>query len=169
MSCNVWDKLKKQIAVEREQLNTLLQTYSPLLMKCTRETPDVIELSALAAMLHAFYTGVENIFKRVAVELDGGPPKGEFWHRQLLDSMTQPGPARPAVISGPLRKMLRDYLDFRHVFRQAYTFELRWEKMAGLVQECEKTLRQLEFELDAFLESFESGEGHDAPAQSSPI
>ena len=86
------------------------------------------------------------------MELDGDLPKSEFWHRQLLDNMAYPGPARRAVISASLRDDLRVYLYFRHVFRQAYTFELRWEKMAGLVERCENTLRQLELELETFLE-----------------
>ena len=94
------------------------------------ENSDVIERSALAAMLHSFYTGIENIFKRVAVEIDGEPPTGDFWHRQLLDRMACPRRDRPAVISKTLKDKLRTYLEFRHVFRHAYTFELRWEKMA---------------------------------------
>jgi hypothetical protein len=150
------DKLQKQVAVELEQLNRLLETHRPLLRKCRGTKPDPIELSALAAMLHAFYTGIENILKRVTVELDSNPPTGEFWHRQLLDSVARSGPARPPVISAHLRDLLRNYLYFRHVFRQAYTFELRWEKMAGLVHDCEDTLRELELELRNFFESVKS-------------
>ena len=52
--------------------------------------PDDIELSALAAMLHSFYNGIENIFKRVTAELDDRLPGGEFWHRELMDCMTMP-------------------------------------------------------------------------------
>lgn len=147
------DKLRKQVTVEIEQLNRLLQIHQPLLDKCKNTKPDPIELSALAAMLHAFYTGIENILKRVVVELDGDSPKGEFWHRQLLDKIAQPSPIRSAVISAHLKDVLRKYLYFRHVFRQAYTFELRWEKMSELVLECENTLRELEVELKAFFES----------------
>jgi hypothetical protein len=150
----VWGKVKKQAAVEIEQLNHLLETHRPLLSKCKSTKPDSIEISTLAAMLHAFYTGIENILRRVTLELDGEPPKGEFWHRQLLDNMAHPSPARPVVISAPLRDALRDYLYFRHVFRHAYTFELRWEKMAGLVEGRENTLHQLELELNTFFESF---------------
>lgn len=150
------NKLKKQVAVEIEQLNILLERHRPLVEKVGIVEPDAIELSALAAMLHAFYTGVENIFKRITVELNEGMTKNEFWHRQLLDNMVQPGPERPAVISASLRDVLRGYLDFRHVFRQAYTFDLRWEKMAGLVQESESTLRRLESELNVFFKSFSS-------------
>lgn len=112
-------KLKKQAAVELEQLNILLRDHRPLINKVTTEEPGRIEISALAAMLHAFYTGIENIFKRVKIELNEDMIKNEFWHRELLDSMAQSGTGRPAVISPSLRETLRGYLDFRHVFRQA--------------------------------------------------
>lgn len=49
----------------------------PLLSQCQETVPNEIELSALAATLHSFYTGIENLFKRVAVELDGQPAHGE--------------------------------------------------------------------------------------------
>ena len=114
------------------------------------EPPNDIELSALAALLHSFYTGVENIFKRIAVELDGEPPRGEAWHRQLLDAMARPAKNRVAVISESLSDSLSEYLAFRHVFRQAYSFDLRWDKMSALVLNCEATFRRLEAELEAF-------------------
>ena len=63
----MWRKLRKQIAVEREMLNQLLVDHRPLLRKCEASPPDRIEVSALGAMLHGFYNGVENIFKRVAL------------------------------------------------------------------------------------------------------
>jgi hypothetical protein len=50
---------------------------TPLLAQCRNTAPTEIELSALAALLHSFYTGVENIFKRVTVELDGEPVHGD--------------------------------------------------------------------------------------------
>ena len=149
------DKLIKQVAVELEQLSNLLQTYRPLVSRCATVKPDPIELSALAAMLHAFYTGIENILKRIAIERDGGLPRSEIWHRQLLDAMTHSSLSRPEVISTSLRDLLRMYLDFRHVFRHAYTFELRWEKMAGLVFDCKKVVLQLQTELDIFFKALE--------------
>jgi hypothetical protein len=151
----VSDRLRAQVAVEREQLNRLLAAHRPLLAKCAAQAPDTIERSALAAMLHSFYTGIEHIFKRVAVECDGGPPVGDVWHRALLAGMTKPSSRRPAVISENTAQALRAYLDFRHVFRHAYSFELQWEKMAPLVRQCEKTLVRLESELDTFLASLD--------------
>lgn len=141
------DKLHKQIAVELQQLNRLLEVHRPLLDKCANEVPSEIETSALAAMLHSFYTGIENIFKRIVLESEEMLPAGEAWHRGLLDLITRSSSARAAVISTPLRDRLREYLRFRHVFRQAYSFDLRWDKMRTLVLACIETLRLLEAEL----------------------
>ena len=151
MSSSGWDKFRKQQAAEREQLARLLATMQPLLSKGRDSTPTDIELSALAATLHSFYTGVENLFKRVAVELDGQPPQGEAWHRDLLLRMKTTGTNRPALLSTELHDTLLDYLRFRHVFRNAYSFDLDWQKLSPLVLNLEETFRQLEAALDKFV------------------
>src|SRR3989442_1089987 len=98
MNSSAWDKFGKRQAAEREQLRRLLAGMQPLLAKCRASAPNEIELSALAAMLHSFYTGIENIFKRAAVELDGAPVRGDAWHRDLLRRMTEPSSAHPALL-----------------------------------------------------------------------
>ena len=90
MNSFAWDKFRKQQAAEREQLQRLLSGIHPLLAQCRTTAPTEIELSALVATLHSFYTGVENIFKRVTVELDGEPVRGDAWHRELLLRMKTP-------------------------------------------------------------------------------
>jgi hypothetical protein len=94
---------------------------------------------------------VENVFKRVAVELDSQPPQGNSWHRDLLLRMKAPGPDRPALLSAELHDALLDYLRFRHVFRNAYSFDLDWQKLSPLVRQLEETFRQLEAALDEFI------------------
>lgn len=61
MNSSAWDKFRKQQSTEREQLQRLLSGIHPMLTKCRTTIPTEIELSALAAVLHSFYTGVENI------------------------------------------------------------------------------------------------------------
>lgn len=153
MNSFAWDKFRKQQATEREQLRRLLVGIQTLLSRCREATPDEIELSALAATLHSFYTGVENIFKRVSVELDGQPVVGDRWHRDLLLRMKAPARNRPALLSSELHDVLLDYLRFRHVFRSAYSFDLDWRKMSPLVLRFEETFQQLEREFDTFLET----------------
>ena len=151
MNSSGWDKFRKQQAAEREQLQRLLSSIQRLLTKCRDTAPTEIELSALAATLHSFYTGVENIFKRVAVELDGEPVRGDAWHRELLPRMKMGTASRPALLSEELHDTLNEYLRFRHVFRNAYSFDLDWRKMSPLVLCLEETFQKLENALDDFL------------------
>ena len=133
MNSSEWDKFRKQQATEREQLQRLLSGMNRLLAQCRTKAPTKIELSALAALLHSFYTGVENIFERVTLELDGEPVQGEAWHRELLLRMKTPTARRPALLPEELHDSLNEYLRFRHVFRNAYSFDLDWRKMSPLV------------------------------------
>lgn len=144
--------LRKQLATDREQLHRLLTTHRDLLDRCRKQEPNVDELAALAAILHAFYNGIENLFKRIAMVLDGGIPRSHVWHSDLLDAMKHAGATRPAVITEELGELLHEYLNFRHVFRHAYSFELRWIRMKHLVHASADTLERLEVELDRFLE-----------------
>lgn len=157
MNSSGWDKFRKQQAAEREQLRRLLTGIQPLLAKCRDTIPNEIELSALAATLHSFYTGVENIFKRVDVELDDRRVSGETWHRDLLLRMKARTTDHPALLSNALHDLLLEYLRFRHVFRSAYSFDLDWRKMSPLVLKVEETFHQLEAALDVFLSGAESG------------
>jgi len=109
MNSSEWDKFRKQQATEREQLQRLLSGIHGLLAKCRTTAPTEIELSALAALLHSFYTGEENIYKRVAVELDDEPVCGDSWHRELLLRMKSPTAHRPALLSEELHDTLNEY------------------------------------------------------------
>jgi hypothetical protein len=43
------------------------------------------------------------------------------------------------------------YLRFRHVFRNAFSFDLDWQKMSPLVLRLEETFKKLENAFDDFL------------------
>jgi hypothetical protein len=49
------------IALELDRLNELLEKYAPLLQKSKIQEPDFIEMASLSVLLHAFYSGLENI------------------------------------------------------------------------------------------------------------
>lgn len=155
----MWDDLRQKWTVEQQQLHRVLEHVRPLLDQCASNPPNDHELAALAAMLHSFYNGIENIFKRVAMECYGSLPQGQAWHRELLDLMAQPGRAGTAVISAALVERLDAYLDFRHFFRHSYVFHLRWDRMKALVLGCEETLEMLEEQVNRFFEAA-SGSSH---------
>ena len=146
----MWPDVEEQVAVEQAQIDELFEAYRAAIRKSSQQEPDFIERSALATMLHSFYTGIENIFKRVALEIDGDIPSGSASHSDLLTAMTRPTASRPPVISEELHVRLSVYLSFRHVFRHAYSFQLEWDKMRDLVQQSQTTWQQLQTELDRF-------------------
>ena len=145
------DKLKKVVNFEMSQLHRLLDEYRPFLDSASKDDINGAEKMVLGGILHSFYNGIENIFKRIDALVDGRTVRGAAWHRELLDSMASKGRSRPAVISQSLRDRLDDYLRFRHLFRYSYSFELNIREMAPLVADCRETLNQLETELNKFL------------------
>lgn len=146
----MWPDLEEQVAVERAQIEHLFVAYEAVIDKTTEQRPNFIETSALATMLHSFYTGVENILKRIVFHIDGSVPSGYASHSDLLAIVARSTADRPPVISEELRISLSAYLSFRHVFRHTYSFQLEWDKMGELVTQSEVVWQQLQTELDQF-------------------
>ena len=95
----------------------------------------MLEIRGLGDIVHDFYTGVERIFEKIAVELDGGVPAGRAWHRDLLLAMTLEVPSRrPALLSEATAQQLEELLRFRHLFRNVYGFELQWPRLRPLLE-----------------------------------
>jgi hypothetical protein len=93
---------------------------------------DGIILRATASVLADFYNGVERTLKIILSELDGGLPKGDDWHRQLLANAKLATSIRPRIISEEVYKGLIPYLGFRHVVRNAYGYDLDLERVNKL-------------------------------------
>ena len=96
---SAYDSVRVCIEIERGQLRRLLAMYSALIARSRQTPPTDTEVAALAAMVHSFYTGIEGIFKRVALDIDEEPPAGAASHRELLYRMATPTDRRPALIS----------------------------------------------------------------------
>ncbi len=120
-------------------------------------TEEWIRIRTKASLLHAFYTGVERIFSRIAQELNGGIPNTEEWHKDLLNDMALDlDEVRPPVISKNFYAQLIPYLRFRHLFRNPYGFELDWERMKELDENLSRISSQWLEEIHAFLDWMKS-------------
>jgi uncharacterized protein YukE len=89
---------------------------------------------SLALKLHNFYTGCERIFRLISNDLNGGVPSGSDWHKRLLDRMAMDRDNRPAVLTVTTAQNLQEYLGFRHIVRNLYSFELDILRVEVLVQ-----------------------------------
>jgi len=114
-------------------IDHLLAAYADLLLQVEQKPPDLVQVTALASVLHSFYNGVESIFIIIAKEIDGAVPTGDRWHRDLLEQMGMANEFREAVLPLPIQLQLQSYLAFRHYYRHAYSFFLRWEELRELV------------------------------------
>ena len=145
--------LRDEIEVEFCLIGRLLEESADLRRNARHTAPNKNETVVLASVLHSFYTGVENLLNRIITHVDGKSPQGRFWHRDVLLRMARCERQRPAIISEELRIILSDYLHFRHMFRHAYAFELKWTRMAPLVEGIEDTFARLQREVRLYSES----------------
>ncbi|AZR74514.1 hypothetical protein BBF96_14640 [Anoxybacter fermentans] len=146
------EKVISSIMFEIKQIDQLFESYKTLLNHCKENKPDLIELTALASVLHSFYNGIENIFLQIAKKIDCFVPQGKQWHRDLLLQMTKELEGRQRVISDELKLKLVEYLGFRHFYRHSYSFFLRWDELEKLVYPLTEVWIQLKSELNIFLD-----------------
>jgi hypothetical protein len=142
------EKVIEDIESEIKRIERLIENYAPLLKKVKTKKPNFVQLGSLAMLLHSFYNGLENVFTRIAKEIDKKMPTGEAWHNQLLEQMIRPiGKRTQAVLSADTYKDLEEYLGFRHFSRHAYAFDLEWQLMKDLVERIgdvkERTLDEI--------------------------
>ena len=146
---NRFAALKTDIDRELRNLERLTQEMDIILTEVTEGL--VTRVRAAGSVLHDFYTGVEKIFRRIAVRIDQDLPTEEDWHIQLLQRMAvQVEGIRPQVIDENLESNLEEYLRFRHLFRNIYGFELKWERCQPLVKRLHETFGELNEQISDF-------------------
>lgn len=151
------NKAISQVRFEIHQIEQLFETYSGLLERARRETPGMIEITAIASVMHSFYNGLENIFRSIAREIDADISTGERWHRDILTRMTESTVLRPPVLSHETFLRLTEYLAFRHFYRHSYSFILEWDELEKLVIPLPEIWEQVKFELNTFLDTLTAG------------
>ena len=146
-------ELIERIADERGKIERTVEEIKVRLKKmAAASAEDLEDLKDLVAMrLPVFYMGLENIFKRVAQEIDMDEPQGKNWHTDLLQQMSTSRASRPSVISEKTADALTLILKFRHRIRNIYVFELEIEKTVENAQQVCNIFDGLSIELDTFI------------------
>ncbi len=142
--------LLQRIADERDKIDTTLQEIRARLVKIqTAPTEYTEEIQiAIAKNLVDCYSGLENIFRRIARDVDLRLPDGSMWHKELLTQMATPHLERPPVISQETFTYLQELLQFRHLFSNIYGAELIYEKTEKHAEQIAERYRKLSDELD---------------------
>ena len=160
MTKNKYLDLKIRIEDEMNSLKITVDTLNRALAEMA-EVSEIFVAPALASYVVDFYTGCERISERVAVYLDGGVPRTENWHLELLKQMAEPGGCdRPPLWSGALLLDLSEYRKFRHLRQHNYDIKLKSERVIALAQQVLPVYEQIKLAIDDFFRWLdEKGEG----------
>lgn len=146
------DSVRQKVQHEIQQIDHMLESFQPLLDVVKVRDPDLIELSALATVLHSFYGGIENIFSTIGKGIDDRVPTGTKWHKDLLVQMARPTDNRSAIVSDHQFRILIRYLSFRHFFRNSYAFQLDWNQVQPLIESISEIWNQLKTSLNSLVD-----------------
>jgi hypothetical protein len=144
--------LARRIHKELEDIARLVKRANRA-MNSARKNPqdEDLYIDSASLNLHDVYSGFERVFKQIASIVDGNVPTSSEWHRELLEQMGLDLPkVRPPVLSSDSIRRLDEYLRFRHVVRNVYTFSFDPERIGRLVKELEPNFEKIREELIMF-------------------
>ena len=146
------DKLIQRISDERIKIERTVRGIAHALqdIDVVAENHRKYVEKTIASDLAEIYRGIENIFERIAREVDMQMPSGSKWHRDLLDQMAERREKRPPVISQKTTRRLKQLLKFRHRVNHIYRYELIYEKAEKHAKRVGKLFDNVTEELDAF-------------------
>lgn len=134
--------LSQKIQIELENIDEIFEE-----LPNHTELPKLstLELAGVAAFLHNYYNGLENIIKQILISKKVLLPDGQSWHKELLELAVEKN-----IISDQTKNDLGQYLAFRHFFSHAYSLDLYPDKMEPLVENAETLYILFKSEINKF-------------------
>jgi len=119
--------------------------------------PAIREKTAAGTFLAEFYSGIENILKRISIFLNCSPKQGPTWHLELFSQFCSPlSSSDIPLFDESLASALIPYRKFRHVVHHAYGFQLEWNRMKEGIDEIESVFSSFRSRLSRFLDTIRS-------------
>ena len=146
------DELKAEIALELNSLRLIVAELNSLNSDLQNRAPSVREKTAGAAFLAQFYSGIENILKRLSRFHGATVPAGENWHVELFKRFCSPPHlGLPVLFDEGLARQLGAFRRFRHIVHHGYGFQIEWDRMREGVQQTSEVFAKIETTLISHL------------------
>jgi len=147
------DDLSKEVAIELELIEEILQELSKLRDDVSGREPTVREKTAAAAFMAQFYGGIENVLKRISHFHNIPLPTGDAWHVDLFKSFCEPSrKPLPVLFDGSLASVMASFRKFRHVAYHGYGFQLDWSRMKDGLEDIDKAFQQFKSRLINYMQ-----------------
>lgn len=104
---------RQRIEAELEAIERTLEAFP----QQSLASLSMLELAGVAALLHNFYNGVENVIKQLCLARGLSMPSGTSWHRDLLQLAL-----KADLLSTEMVKDVAPFLAFRHFL----AMPMRW-------------------------------------------
>ena len=146
-------QLIQDISDEREKIERSISGIKKALQRIETvpvEYKIAIEVT-MAKRVSDCYMGMENIFRRIALDVDLRIPDGSRWHKELLTQMSEPQAERQPVISKTTFENLQEFLAFQYLFIRFDTDELDYEKTEQKAKQITMLFENISAELDIFI------------------
>jgi hypothetical protein len=147
-------ELREDIAFELEQLEAAVQEIIMLRDEIGERDADLREKTLVASFLAQFYSGIENILKRICKFQQVPLPVGESWHIDLFTRFCSPPfPTLPRLFDEELAAALVSFRKFRHVVFHGYSFRLDWSRLRQGAEATDTVFRNFKTTLNKYIAS----------------
>jgi uncharacterized protein YutE (UPF0331/DUF86 family) len=135
---------KEHIEAEFEAIEKALSSFPHVSFSALSP----LELAGVAALLHNFYNGIENVLKQVFQKRNLMIPEGPSWHKDLINEAIS-----GKIISESLAHELKRFLAFRHFFSHAYALDLISDRIEPLARDASQIFANFKTEIERIIVS----------------
>lgn len=142
-----------QLQKEAELLQSAMDLIdNPLDNMVADRNISTLILMGMASAIEKSYSGMERILKIVAENVDDYVPKGDTWHKSLIDQMAADMDSRSRIIGLTTAQGLHTLRAFRHRERNSYSLDLDKARVLSLGKQVFPVVESLKTDLRKLLD-----------------
>jgi hypothetical protein len=153
----------KQLIQESDYLASAIDLSKKNDLPAIHPHLDAIVLMGMSSAVEKCYSGMERIVKILAENLDDYIPKGDSWHKSLIEQMASKVGDREPVLSENTAQLLQA---LRHRERNSYSFDLDKTRVLELGKDVFLAMASLKKDLMMRLFAETQVDGGSTPPQS---